>query len=299
MSTNRISSKLSYILLKNRLGMTKQMIGLVCPYGIGDTYLICLLLREYIKENHLSSIRLILKPGHEQIAEMFGYNEYVYIPENFALISDYVIKNGSQKSGEIFVAHPNYIDDSYFTKLLGYKDLNLIDIYKIILKLDINTKLDTPSEAKKLSKRKIKDYEELGIIPGKSILLCPEANSTFLLATDTWIRIYKHYLNKGYKVYTSVLHEENHIPGTIPIKLTIREIRSFAEYVGTVVSLRSGICDVLSNTKCKLQVVYPNSIWSKSTMFHATSLKSMGLSRNVCEIDLANTREKDICLHLC
>lgn len=299
MMVGSILSKLSYISLKKKVGLTKEMIGLVCPYGLGDTYLICLLLKEYIKVNHLSNVRLILRPGHEQVADMFGYKEIVYIPTDFALTSAQVAKNGIQRKGEIFIAHPNYINNGYFTQLLGYKDINLIDIYKIILNLDINVKLALPTATKMPSKRQIASYDDLGIRPGQAVLLCPEANSTTPLNIETWIRVSKYYLKKGYKVFTSVIHPENHIPGTLPIKLTIGEIRTFAEYAGRVVSLRSGICDILSGTNCKLQVIYPNSIWSKSSIFRATSLKAMGLSANVCEIDLATIREKDICHHLC
>jgi hypothetical protein len=93
----------------------------------------------------------------------------------------------------------------------------------------------------------------------------------------------------GFKVYVNVKYlRQNKIPNTRSIKIPLEKIIKFTEMVGNVISVRSGICDVISSSKCNLIVLYPSQ-----NIYSWSSLKKMGLRKMVKEyiIDSPSNRK--------
>ena len=53
-------------------------------------------------------------------------------------------------------------------------------------------------------------------------------------------------VENGFQVYTNVYGQEEEVPGTKPLKVTIREAYQIAQYSAGVVSYRSGFSDILA-----------------------------------------------------
>jgi hypothetical protein len=290
--TKDLTGYVKYQLLKRKLEINDSSMGLLLPYGLGDTYLVCSLLSSYLKSNGLSTAILILKNGHEYIAKSFGFKKLVYIPDDFQKVIDLSAKYGSLKKGEIGIPHPNYVFNHYLPKMIGYKGLTLLDIYKIIFQLQPQTITARPMRTRQVSRRLVYTCKSSGMIKNRSVIIFPEANSVDMLSPKVWEVIAEHYRELGYKLYSSVINKENTVIGTSRIDIKLAEIVDVAEYAGTVVSLRSGICELLSTAKINLVVIYPKIPWYSGTLLEGSSLKLMGLSRTVSELEISRTINK-------
>jgi hypothetical protein len=62
------------------------------------------------------------------------------------------------------------------------------------------------------------------------------------------------------------------------------EIIPISELAGTVISVRNGLCDLLSTAKSNLIVLYPNKKWFGGSIYQGSSLLKMGISRSAKEI---------------
>ena len=97
---------------------------------------------------------------------------------------------------------------------------------------------------------------------GKAVLLSPYAKSVTELPDSVWRQIVDSFAAKEYQCYTNVAGTESPLPGTLPISPAISEIQSVAEYMGTFIGIRSGICDVLKEARCRKVALYPDYHYS-------------------------------------
>lgn len=75
---------------------------------------------------------------------------------------------------------------------------------------------------------------------------------------DIWKQMVEDFRSKGYDCYTNVAGNEEALPGTISISPSISQIRSAAEWAGTFIGLRSGLCDVIREASCRKIAMYPD-----------------------------------------
>lgn len=90
----------------------------------------------------------------------------------------------------------------------------------------------------------------------KVILLAPEANSMKLITKDIWHRLIDGIKKDGYFLITNCIKEENYIPGTIHMDLSLEELLELGGNCNSVYSLRSGLCDCLAGIGERLHVIY-------------------------------------------
>lgn len=105
-----------------------------------------------------------------------------------------------------------------------------------------------------------KKYLAMGLVPGKTVLISPEATScASVLTKKDWLEIADSYTSNGWKVFFNV--DESSAYGEYPSAfLSIKETIQFCNLGGAFVGYRSGLCDVIAAfCKCRLVIAYPDN----------------------------------------
>ncbi|GHU41419.1 hypothetical protein FACS1894111_03690 [Clostridia bacterium] len=79
---------------------------------------------------------------------------------------------------------------------------------------------------------------------------------------EFWEKIAADYSAKGYEIFTNAVGDELPICGTWLLNIPLSQMISAAEYAGTFIGIRSGLCDVLHSAKCHKTIVFPDCFYS-------------------------------------
>lgn len=280
---------------------------LLCPYpGTGDVYLIGLYLREYIKKERIKEyIFVVPSVSCKKIAELFGIDSVVIPKEDVWCYVEYGRMVGFDRADMVI------LNDSFYQicggRLRGYKNLDFNTIFRRLL-FDIETDKWKQTDAMpSLVGESAEEYfDENNLEPGKTILISPYANTTTKIGNDTWHRIVKILRQRGYHIVTNIgSDEEKPIEDTIGLFIPYKKLISFVNVAGGFIGLRSGLCDILSTTKSKMCVLYPEgSCFENSTMYEYFSLERMGLRQeNLLELEFNSLNIEgfvdNICNYFC
>lgn len=100
-------------------------------------------------------------------------------------------------------------------------------------------------------KHKVEQYGSLK----KSVLLLPEASSDNLLDKRIWNNIALELHNLGYLVFENIVDYNNHIEHAINLDLNVSELIQIGMNCHSVISFRSGLCDILAAKGANLYVL--------------------------------------------
>ena len=245
--------------LLDNLTINRGHLGLiVCPnQALGDVYWACAFLPPYCKEHNLDiqEIKLaVIGMSCAEVAKIFGF-------ENIKILNDFEMETLVQaivytEREDCLIAHQDLPYTDNIIKWINKHFLSFIDYYRYaVYGLDSDVIPEIPS--------KLEEYEYLSLIPkGRAVIVSPYAKSVVNPPLAFWENIVEDYREKGLEVYTSVVGNEEAIKGTRPIEIPIRQLQSTVEHAGEFIGLRSGICDVIDNAKCKKTVVFPDCYYS-------------------------------------
>lgn len=263
-----------YILWRNHLKKYDQSKWyFVLKYGLGDAYLICSLLKKFVPIH--GEFVLIFEKENQLSIPSFFFREHSSYYDN-KIPYDLIKEFGKQIKGMPIVLHPIELN-AQICQLIGYNKITLLDIYKILLDVDIFTKPNNNLiPGKKLT---IADYNN-------SVLLCPQANSVATLDISFWIKLAELIKANGYlPIFLRTENLESYKSIDFPIQDTISICNNFHG----IVSLRSGFCDLISTCDTKKMIIYPHIQWRAGKLIDSTSLALMGLCLNddkLLEIEL-------------
>lgn len=256
------------------------------PYGAGDTYMVCVLAKAF-KKKFKGKIHLIVKPSHKKIADLFKADIdecIVYKPSRFNPFKNFpqVILRGLEK-GKISPVHPIHSKNGRaLLDRMNEHEINFFEVYKNFFELEdaVPSIPVIPEEAAKSAEKR---FNELGLEKGKTVLLAPEAFSIKGVENVFWESLSKELQNKGYKTYFNNINSD----------LSFAELIPFADLCGNVVSIRSGICDVLNSTNANMFVLY-----NDLATYSSYSLKSLfgheNINEYVCENLSLNEIQQEI-----
>ncbi len=89
-------------------------------------------------------------------------------------------------------------------------------------------------------------FADNSFIPGKTVLLVPNANSMPELCNEFWEKIAEYLKNRGFSVCTSVgSKNEKPIKNTKGVFIRLDDFRAFVKKAGYFLSVRCGLCDLL------------------------------------------------------
>jgi hypothetical protein len=194
--------------------------------------------------------------------------------------------------GKPFYSH--FIDND-LVNLIGYNNFTLLDCYKVIFRLNMHSCLSNPLRP---SENEFKKAEEVflknKLSKLKTVILAPEAKSTSVINKNFWIDLSKELNNNGFIPVGNSINHKNNIQGIQTLNLPLEIIRAFAELSGFVVSIRNGLCDLLSDVNISLVVIYPDAVWYGGKLIDGTSLKSMNISKSAIEYEIKENNSKKI-----
>ncbi|MCR5546731.1 MAG: hypothetical protein K6F30_09695 [Lachnospiraceae bacterium] len=240
--------------------LTKNGLDLVIlPEHLGDSVWTVSFAEAYKRENQISSLYFVCPKSQGELVQFFPGVDGVV-----TLTSD------EMNALKIFVNVVNYhkrghIRYGHYRKMLCYNHPNFgfqmmyeagLTLYSAALYW-----LDLPngSKASRMMEIVPEDKEELKNMFQKSILLFPNAQSSFGNISDgVFEMIASFYKEKGYEVYTNYngFEYESVVPGTEALSSTMIELASMAPYFAQVIGVRSGAMDLLAHTNTNLSIIY-------------------------------------------
>lgn len=270
---------------------------LVCPFGIGDTLITAGLVYAIKERYQIEKVMLLVKSNHVHIAKIFQSVDRICVLDDKVTLfekqsNSFTIKNQQLGSNNYFFAHFENYSIPHF---IGYKNINLLDCYRALFKLNFETKLETPINLADTDRYCFRLFKTHNIREGRTVLIAPSAASVSLLSIDFWLSVCKILKSRDYDiVLNSDFGKEILNPYATYIDLPLKYLADFSMIAGKVIALRSGLCDFLSLYPINLTVLYPAITWHSGKLIDGTGLKEMGLSDKVTEfeIDLASLESK-------
>ena len=262
------------ILLKRRLEQKYPgSFKVLCPFSaLGDIFLAMSYLPFFLeKRNVYRCVVCVVGKSCSQVAELFQPVISDVQKDEFFSRKQFYIETFSQKNMDeliqaciytkdkgTFIAHQDRPYVIHLHKALYMKCISLEQIYCCgVFGLSADTKPVRPREDN------IRPYPGLqDISRGKAVIFSPYAKSVPTLPESLWGQIVRYYKGKGYQCFTNVVGEEQALNGTLRISPAISQMQSVAEYAGTFIGIRSGLCDVLKYAECKKIALYPDYYYS-------------------------------------
>lgn len=243
------------------LKLEKNEFGFICPFGIGDTYLVCSLLEHLLIRNKKKFVKIFVKKKHKDIAELFKNSKIrikvVNMPNNkfFKLLALLPKKRSILRPGHITIAHPGFIRGTSWNKI-GKGNTNFLKTWQEFFGLDINCKPSLPLVTYTLKHQAMQRCLKLGLKKNKTIILAPEANSFKNFNLQFWQTVADSFKKRGFTVCLLSITRKLELKGTKLISFPLGEALPIAKYCGLVISTRSGLCDLLSTAKANICIIY-------------------------------------------
>lgn len=223
----------------------------------GDAYIQLMLLNNWIRENRIKSYVLLGDAtGIEGLTK-------IYRDANFIHISGYraecVEKAYMLLGGEVLdltIMFP-WAEGFYFNRcrVRMIERFNFIDTYKwYVFGLKENIEYSVPL-FRNLDEKMRSELIEMGIVEKKTVIIAPEANSVTRLSEEFWNEVIIELKKRGFAVYVNCKNENTFCAESI--FFTYWESVPTIDFAGYFIAIRSGLCDIVSSSKAKKIIIYP------------------------------------------
>lgn len=228
----------------------------LCPFSaLGDIFFTMSYLPYFLEKKNVEKCVVgVIANACAQVADLFHLKQLhieVFSQKDMDELIQACLYTQDKNS---FIAHQDrpYVVDLH--KALYVKCIPLEQIYCCgVFGLPADTKPVMPKA------ERLRQYPGLQRIhKGKAVIFSPYAKSVTVLPKGFWAGIVEDYKSRGYQCFTNVAGEERPLAGTIGISPAISELQSVAEYAGTFIGIRSGLCDVLKYAECEKTALYPD-----------------------------------------
>ncbi|WP_448375157.1 hypothetical protein [Fervidobacterium sp.] len=232
---------------------------IVSPH-VGDIYAFCSLSREVKLRYNIKKIVLITPKKFHQLVSCFKDIDEVTeisvrLSEFFAWLRlSHPMKLQPMKPGSLNICSPGL-----FEKIVSFNGYNFWYIFR--LKMGIQDRLkfklipDLPEASSDVIKLK-NEYEgyqnKLFIFPlARAIKITNEIKIVFRQVVET-------ALSNGWIIFANDIPDYLSDMPLIPARFSLIDTIHFANFVGNVLTIRSGITDLLTNASARIAVLYPN-----------------------------------------
>lgn len=288
------------IYMKIMSGREKDYLFIHPTTSIGDTYLGELFLAEYVIANNITNYCVVTIDvgGNSIIPNMFSIENNISLckddMDDLIRYSTFVdLKDRRIKILSNYLPHT-----SQRGNITNYKHINLSDNYYYgMFGLEGEVRLKHPDNiyCSKTSESIVDDkFDMMKLRRGKTVVIFPDAKSVSGLSKIFWRKLISRIKDAGYDVCVNTNKEEEYCNIAKVFNCGLLEIKEFVEKAGTMVSLRSGICDLLSMTKCKKIILYPDRIRGYGSLYDYFSINNMGLCDDALEIIFKENEEDNI-----
>uniref|UniRef100_A0A7V4NFD3 ADP-heptose:LPS heptosyltransferase n=1 Tax=Fervidobacterium pennivorans TaxID=93466 RepID=A0A7V4NFD3_FERPE len=245
---------------------------LLSPH-IGDVYAFCSLTEEIKLRYNIKRIVLIVpKKFHQLVLAFKSADELIEIDEKVAealiwLHFSNPLKIQPIQPGKLNIAHPGLLE-----KIIVFKGYNFWDLLRLKLgieekiKFKLIPKLPEPSDNVIEFEKQYKGHtRKLYIFPSARAFRIPkEVNTVFR-------KVIELAIFNGWIVFANDVPDYLSDLPLIPARFSLLDVIHFANFTGNVLTLRSGITDLLTNSTAKVAVLYPNT--KTGHLFGKTNIK--------------------------
>lgn len=241
----------------------------------GDTLILGGFLQAYRSQHPGKKIKVIIKSSHRQIIDFYkgDMDEVIEVDAGQCLAVKIWFYYCS-----MYFRHMHYClsERTLFCRdpdaVPRLASLGLLHCYKKSFSLMPGTVFKPPNYLSNTLESYDVFRKKYGVKSGKIVILAPY---TVTLKKYDYVKFFEKIAVKlheiGYLVFTNTV-DERVIKSTIPLRTSLREIISMGQNENLwVISVRSGLCDLLEFTKCRLTVLYPTEtdyqIFSLERMF--------------------------------
>lgn len=227
-----------------------------CPFSaLGDVYYTMAYLPHFLEKRRISEfVVFVVGQACADVVRLFGVKKVEVLSQQE--MDEQIQAVLFTRDKEAYISHQDrpYVVNLY--KALYVKKISLEDMYKygvLALKEDC-----VPMRPVKLeSAPSLEQIQE-----GRTVILSPYAKSVTNIPMEYWEKIIQSYSSKGYELYTNVTAQEEALPETRRLEVSLAQIQSVVERAGMFIGLRSGLCDVIRNAKCRKIALYPDCYYS-------------------------------------
>lgn len=122
---------------------------------------------------------------------------------------------------------------------------------------------------------------------GKTVVLSPYANTFVNMPMEVWTKLTTYLKQLGYDVCTNSTGEsEPVLEGTKRFFFSYADTVPALEYAGYFIGIRSGLCDIISEAKCKKIVIYQPIRCGFGPVIDLFNMKQMKLCEDAEEFEL-------------
>ena len=266
--------------------------------GTGDVYITAALLPAWTRKNDVEKyVFTVIGKSAYKVSQMFSIKNVKILTTRETEDLLHYLQTIGETNPNIEVLHfsPFAFTHSIMEPLLGENGNNFMDMYLHITFPGLTIKdMEIPKD--QTNDGDILSYfRKNKLIPGKTAVLVPYANTIDLLSDQFWNYLADSLRKQGYTVCTNCNYpQEDKIQGTIPVFLPYSEMKKFAETAGVIVQLRSGLSDLICDCDCKNFVLYPVENFFRfgsASLYEYFSLERMGLPNHATEIEFSRRNE--------
>ncbi len=233
---------------------------LIAPAHLGDTLWVAVYAEAYCKQNNCGVIIVCIE-NHRSIAERAeGVDQIITLDEEQMIqLSFYIIASARQNTDHIRYCHMNEVllvcnDSCTIMHTFGDRinDISMGDMAREYLGLDSEVNPSRIRIEKEPEPERENKYKN-------TILIAPIARTYTNISKSFWEKLANRLVSAGFRVCTNYngFPDEYIIEGTEPLALTIDEVFRCSDSFAGIITYRSGLSDLVSQTDARLTVIYP------------------------------------------
>ena len=224
----------------------------------GDAYIQMMYLDEYIKQKKVGKYIIIGDvKGIEGLKRVFCFPHYIKYATSCAdcIEKANLFFDGAGLNIRMFFNWSYGMNVFNRCRIRMTEKFNFLDTYKYFaleLEGEINCRKPVFVENGEAAKFR---WEKQGIVEGKTVIIAPDANSVTHLPIWFWNVIIKELQKRDYIVFVNCNYRNGYRTGDI--FFSYEESVPLLNYAGYFLGIRSGLCDIVSTSKCKKVILYP------------------------------------------
>lgn len=251
------------------------------PYSMGDIYHDMLLMKEF-KKNYLKNNERIYYGCRARalpIIKLFNSVDVSFeISGNIELLIESINIKYGLVPGVPFASCLDMHYDGILFDLLMANKINLMDAKKILLKLPFNCNFDKPIIPEN-DKIEFDKYIEKNKIRKEDILIINHGSSIEGLPSNCFLELIKN--NQDKNIFYDATISTTHPPGTIPLVIPYLTLFQLANYLSTIVVIRSGIVDLISTCSASINSIYPPAKYFKNNFPEHERIQMADMLKNM------------------
>lgn len=273
-----------YSEMMNELNLARNDWAFLLNAHLGDTYAFASLLCNFRKENPEGNVYVIGRPNFKPIFEMFDCSViYVEREQLPSLTFNNILRTFYRFSG-------GKILPGRCSRIIPSRKRNMLEEFSTLVFHSSSYKPLRPKILALGDKDCIlKKYS--AISPGKTVIFSASSITVGPLPYDFWFHFVCLMKEKGYIVIQSVFEKEKEIDGAEHVNFDIRDLPMAVSLSGFFVSVRSGLCDLISGSNCRKVIIY-NTSWEKR--IYSLENYDYGENANLTELVLEYNREETV-----